>query len=203
MSANTPVKEHMTSPIKLLADRGLVRLWKENVVGEIDSIPLVSLSDSHHDFIRIIKRSIELIRHFDRRRYERVIRYTDWLVDDALYGGAYTSEYKQRTKSIQIDFEYDNSKGGMYVHAAYYAGTIVYLATHGKMHALGIRSKASNRLRKARICQAEMNRFLERMLEIFPELPSSMIQPINPDDYRKLGILNRSWKLIARMIGKK
>ena len=172
------------------------------MVGEVFSIPLVSLSDSHHDFVRIITRSLQLIRHFDPRRYERVVKYTQWLVDDALYGGAYTSEYNERTKSIQIDFEYDDSKGGMYLHAAHYAGSIVYLATHGRIHARGIRSNSSSRLRKARICQAEKNRFLERILEIFPELPSSMIRPIDPDDYRRLGFFKRCWKLIARNLRK-
>lgn len=192
----------MTSPIRLLADRSRLWLWNENVIGEVDSIPLVSICEPHDDFVRIITKSIELIRHYDHRRYKRVIKYVSWLVNDGLHGGAYTSEYQYRTRSIQLDFDYDRSKGGMMLHAAYYAGLIVSLATHGKIHAQKIDTNHRNRLRKAKICQAEKNRFLERLLDIFPELPSNMIRLVDPDVFRNLGFFKRNWRMIIRCVRK-
>ena len=88
------------------------------------------------------------------------------------------------------------------LHAAYYAGVIVSLATHGRIHARKIETNHRNRLRKAKICQAEKNRFLERILDVFPELPSNMIRPVDPDAYRDPGFFKRNWRMVIRYVRK-
>lgn len=200
--ADACFQAEMTSPIKLLADRGLIWHWKQHVVGHVDSIQLVSSFEPHDEFVRIVTRSLDMIRHDDQRRYKRVIKHIDWLVNDANPNGSFSGVYRHRTKSAHLDFEYDDSKGGMTMHAAYYAGTMVYLATHGRIHTRGIRTNSKNRFRKHQICRDEENRFLERMLEIFPELPSTMIRPVRSNDFRPSGYFQGAFKGSIRSLKK-
>ena len=191
----------MTSPIKLLADQGLIWLYKKSVVGHFDSIPLISIGENHDDFLRIAKRSLELIRDYDSRRYHRVTVQTNWLVNCSVAAGAFCGLYRHRIKATEIDVEYLSSVGDLLFHAAIFAGVIVHEATHGVIRDRGIDTKPANRIQVERICRTEQNRFLKRLLVEFPELPDAIVQPFDPAnwaDHWRTGSFKRAFRELTR-----
>jgi hypothetical protein len=175
----------MTSPIHKLTDLAIVWLYKKSIVGSFHGISLVSLNEGVGDYVRVITRSLELIRERDPRRFARVQAQTRWLVDRPHPCGAGSGAYQHRIKATNIDFEYRPEFGDELFHAAYFARVIVHEATHGVIRDRGISTTPENRIQVERICRAEENRFIVSLMLSFPHLPDRLIQPFDPEDWRE------------------
>jgi hypothetical protein len=185
-----------------LSDIGFVWLYKRNVVGHFERIPLVSMVENSTPYVRVSTYALKLIRDHDPKRFRRVVDQTRWLVDAALSGGAYCGSYQHRIKATQIDFKLDPSVGDELFHAAYFAGVIVHEATHGMIRDKGISTKPENRIQVERICCAEENRFLELLRRSIPDLPGKLIRPFNPSNWQESwnsGRLRKAVKELARI----
>ena len=178
----------MTSPVHKLTDLAFVWLYKKNMVGSFDGIPLVSLNEGFADFVSVISRALELIRDHDPRRFYRVKKQTHWLVDRPHPSGFGSGAYQHRIKATNVDFEFRPSVGDELFHAAYFAGIIVHEATHGVIRDRCISTTPENRIQVERICRAEENRFLGSVMCSFPHLPAKLIRPFDPEDW------NASWE---------
>ena len=173
----------MWNPIRHFSNLGLKWLLRSSAIGSFQEISLASISDDHSDFLGVIQQSLELIQNHDPRRFRRVELYTRWITNTSLSGGAYSGEYWHRIKATMLDFEFDREVGDALFHAAYFAGVIVHEATHGVIRGRGIDTNRGNRIQVERICRAEENRFLGRLLSRLPQLEPSLIRPFDPKDW--------------------
>lgn len=173
----------MSNFLHCFSDMAFIWLFKTSVVGHFDEIPLVSLHTRSADYIRIISTSLELIRDHDPRRFRRVTQQTRWLVDSPLRSGSYSGQYHHRIKATRVDFEFDESVGDDFFHAAHFAGVVVHEATHGEIRDRGIATSPENRIQVERICRAEQNRFIGLLRQSFPDLSEELIRPFDPGDW--------------------
>jgi hypothetical protein len=179
----------MVNPLHRLSDWGFTWLFRKYRIGSFEGIQLSSLRDNTEDFLRVITRSLELIRDHDARRFRRVVKQVASLANTPLAGGAYSATYLHRIKVARIDFELSDTIGDELFHVAYFAGVIVHEATHGVIRDHGIDTTPENRIQVEHLCRAEENRFINRLRNSFPELPESLIRPFDPSDW------NESWNL--------
>lgn len=170
----------MIHPLQYLSHRCFSWIFRKNRIGNFEGIHFSSLNHETEAFLRVVTRSLVLIRDHDPRRFTRVKEQVTTLADEPLHTGAMSASYLHYIKAVRIDFALDEKKGDEMYHAAYFAGVIVHEATHGVICDRGISYTPDSRTQIERICCAEQNRFHERLRKSFPELPGSLIHPFDP-----------------------
>ena len=113
-------------------------------------------AESDDRFLRRTKQALDLLAAADYRRYHRVARYTQYILNTELDCSA-----KYCPGGVcRIDFDRypfaRNPTGALYRYAA----TLIHEATHGVLAAKGFRRGSRNWVQIERICRAEQNRFL-------------------------------------------
>ncbi|RYD21239.1 MAG: hypothetical protein EOP88_12120 [Verrucomicrobiaceae bacterium] len=177
-------------PLQYLSHKAFNWIFRNNRIGNFEGIHLSSLNHETEAFLRVITRSLALIRDHDPRRFKRVKEQVTTLADEPLHTGALSASYLHYIKAVRIDFALEEKRGDEMYHAAYFAGVIVHEATHGHISHRGIGYTADNRRQVERICCAEQNRFLERLRKSFPELPGSLIHPYDPSAWEVSWTIN-------------
>jgi hypothetical protein len=170
--------------LQAISDQGILFVLRRNVAAEVHGIRLVSFG--RPEFIRTITQALELVRHYDPRRFGRIQRHIRWVFDHEHWGGAGCASYLPNIKACRIDFEFLPLLGDALSQAAGYAGLIVHEATHAVLEARRITTTAHNRERVERLCYSEQNRLLVRLkahhagLCLFPA-------QYRPDSYGNVG----------------
>ncbi len=170
-------------PLGFVANRAMIWMCHKHVVEYFDSIPIVSISENQDDCRMIVTKALELIRDHDPQRYERVKKHARFIVNSAHPGGVGCGAYRRRTQIVELDVEYNESVGDLLFHAAHFAAVIVHEVTHGVICKKGIISNRDNRVQVERICVAEQNRFLRKLLKQYPELPEDIVRTFDPNNW--------------------
>jgi hypothetical protein len=112
------------------------------------------------EFLQRTREALELVEHFDARRFRRIQREIRFIVHTELPSGA---NYRRVGRFCCVDFaRYDFAKDrDWYLRG--YAATLVHEATHGAMYSRYIGYTGYRRLRIERLCRAEELRFLRRL----------------------------------------
>lgn len=187
----------MVNPLHRLSDRGYIWLFKKIHTGDFEGFQFSSMHDEKDTFIRVIRKSLCLVREHDPRRFRRVTEQVRILADVGLQAGPRSASYLHRIKVVQVDFEMNESKGDEMYHAAYYAGVIIHEATHGFIEDRGFKYTPKYRKQIERICCAEQNRFLVRLRRSFPGLPESMIRAFDPSAWNETWSSSRLKRVLA------
>lgn len=167
------------------ADRCLGHLYGGSVIASIEGIPIVSLRSDHTDFLRVITLSFDLLRDYDPKRLRRIVLAAEWVVDRSIPMGARAGLFQQRLASIEMDFEFSDEFGDDLRHAAYYAALMVHEATHGMLRGRGFEYTEVTRMQTERICVAEENRFLTRLVAVSEDLADSLKIEFDPNDWEE------------------
>lgn len=158
-------------------------MMKRHVVAESHGIKLVSISN-HPQFVPVISLAIDLICECDPRRMTRVQAQVLWIFDHAHWGGAGCGSYLPRIKACRLDFEplpeYSEA-----MLAADYACLIIHEATHGVLHTRRIEADGESIERVERLCYAEQNRFLRRLVSVHPQFAAVPFASYDPAFYSK------------------
>jgi hypothetical protein len=168
----------MMNPLQYLSHKGFDWIFREKRIGNFEGIHFSSLNHETEAFLRVITRSLSLIRDHDPRRFRRVKEQVTTLADEPLHTGAGAAGYLHYIKAVRLDFELDEKKGDEMYHSAYFAGVIVHEATHGVIRDRSIGYTPDNREQVERICCAEENRFSRASAGIVsrtPELPDTSL----------------------------
>ncbi|MCB1088194.1 MAG: hypothetical protein KDM63_14175 [Verrucomicrobiae bacterium] len=159
------------------------------MIAVIDGIQIASIRKDHADFLRVIRRSFDLLREHDPKRLKRICSTANWIVNCSLDSGAMSGQYRGQDPSILIDFEMLEEFGDELVHAGYVAALLVHESTHGILWKRGIRYDEDTRVQSERICMAEQNRFLARLNVVRDGLGISLQEEFQPERW------NESWTM--------
>jgi tetratricopeptide (TPR) repeat protein len=139
---------------------GLQRwLLKSSCVDHIDGIAICDLSTSQglqDDFLDLTRQAMALIKSLDARRYSRICRHFDYIVNtDLVLGGS----FNQRLKICNVDFKKYVASAHPQGNIRAYARLLVHEATHGLIFEKGIPYDKETRERVERLCHREEYRF--------------------------------------------
>jgi hypothetical protein len=127
-------------------------------VGRFHGIILADWRQRSPHFQSTLMGSLQFIFDHDPRRFSRVQRHIDWIVNRGLELGK-CGEYNAEIKTCSIDFQEPEPDDDPIWHVALNAMTVVHEATHGVLRSLGITYTEQNRVRIEEICVTEENRF--------------------------------------------
>lgn len=157
----------LLKPIATLLRRSLLSLQAQHEVARFEGIVI---SDLNQDpgFRETALAALRLIKDLDARRFRRIQRHINWIVNVPLpYGGA---EYSYSTQTCRLDFERSFWKPYAGYEFALCARILVHEATHGVVDSRRISYSAKMRSRIERLCVREEQRFLTRMAFTEPEI---------------------------------
>jgi len=192
------MKAAMRKRRKNLADR--LKLWTLRLMRatRFDGIRIVDLRKGGDSFEHTIAEALRLVREHDPRRYKRITRHIDWIVNElALSGGL---EYEKGTRVCSVEF-YEATGIAQELLAAVYACGLVHEATHGAISSHGIPYDAEKRSRIERLCVKEQNRFVRRLAQADPErYPLELLHiDFDESDWKPAWTMNR-WQKIRRAL---
>jgi hypothetical protein len=130
-----------------------------------DDILILDHRGGAPSFYPTILSALLLIREVDPRRYARVRRHIQYIVNLAVLRGRAGYAFGQ----CSIDFEEPIIRNRPYA-VARWASTIVHEATHGAISARGVRYTRALRGRIERLCTEEQQRFIGAAVRARPEL---------------------------------
>jgi hypothetical protein len=157
----------LATPLKTLLSRYLLRLQRENEVARFDDIILADTQDSAL-FRSAVPSALQLIKNLDSRRFRRLQRYVNWIVNCPLpYGGG---QYHYPTRTCRLDIEKTTKEPDPDYAAAAVASTLIHEATHGALRARAIGYSGALRSRVERCCVREQNRFISRLSGTRPDI---------------------------------
>ncbi len=163
-----------------VANFGLRKILNSSLSSTVDEIHIGNIKESNDGFEEIIVKALDLIRDHDPRRYKRVKREIDWIVNSSVpakFGGM----YKRSVKACLMHFE--NYSEDSRLVSAFYAGIIVHESTHGFIYTKGYEYSEDNRLQIERICFSENNRFYKRIENAHPEYDGLLTRDFVPSDW--------------------
>jgi hypothetical protein len=132
----------------------------------VDGIRIVDVRKRGDSFERTMTEALRLVREHDPRRYQRITRHIDWIVNEFAFSGAL--EYETGTRVCSVEF-YEPESVDHELLAALYACGLVHEATHGAISSHGIPYDTEKRSRIERLCVKEQNRFVTRLAQAEPE----------------------------------
>ncbi len=155
-------------------------LLKLVFIKKVEGINICDYRDKDDGYEEIITSSINLIKSIDPRRYKTVKNEISWIINTN-EPGKYGGRYRRRIKGCLINFE--NYSEDRRLVSAFYAGLIIHEATHGLLYTKGMRYTEENRVQIERICNAEENRFYQKIENIYPEYQGYLVYEFNPQDW--------------------
>jgi hypothetical protein len=152
-----------------LNDRIALFGFRLGEVGCFDGIHLAHVrwrNDSRECFRSTIEGSLRLIRERDPRRYARVKRHVQWIVNRV--ANTLGAEYRWGIRACSLELQ-DLREVSHDVHVAFHACLIIHEATHGALESRGVACDEKNRSRVERLCVVEQNRFAAKLARSDPE----------------------------------
>jgi hypothetical protein len=155
-----------------LAHRGQLWAQESAEVASFEGIRISDLGSGKQSpaFRETIIAALDLVKRLDPRRFQRVRRHIDWIVNTVSTDGG--ARYVSRSRTCEFDLE-DPVCLGAASHefrTGWCASSLVHEATHGLIASKGIPYTAALRGRIEAVCVAEEHRFLNRLAAVNPEL---------------------------------
>ena len=116
--------------------------------------------DSDRHFVPWTFFAIKLVEQYDERRFRRIQRYIDFIVNTECDSPA---NYSSVTRACKVDMRVFPYHERSPWYRILYAGILVHEATHGWIAARGIPYSEQYRLRIERLCHLEERRFLTKI----------------------------------------
>lgn len=177
-----------------------VEQWilRAGIVDEIDGIKICDLGSKQMAYRTTIKRSLNLIKQLDSRRYRVVKKELTWLVNSRIVQQA-SGKYLKRHRAGFINF-ISNSNDEILL-CADYAGLIVNLATHGRLYSKHVGNCKDRRIRIEQVCAAEENRFLLRVEAKYPEYRGTLTYELDKDiNTKEISKWRRTLRILIRIM---
>lgn len=175
------------SLIRKLAVKGELRLLRSSIVGQYSNIQLADVAPNSPWFGKVVVRSLQIIEKHDPRRFSRVTREIDWIVNTRLFAGV-KARYRAINRSCEIDFDepsdgYLEGESEFENYAALYASDIVHEATHGRIRRFVKHRKSFGEMMKEeRLCRIEQKRFLVEIEPFFPTAAHAYTRDLEADE---------------------
>ena len=131
----------------------------------VDSIRIVDVRKRGDSFEHTIAAALQLVREHDPRRYKRITRHINWIVNE--FSHSQGLEYNPRIRVCSVEF-CEPEGVNQELLAAVYACSLVHEATHGVISDREIPYDGEDRRRIERLCVAEQNRFASRLAQADP-----------------------------------
>ena len=158
-------------------------------------------------FSQATRDALEMIQHYDPRRFRVIEREVRLIVNQSLASGA---SYDRSIRQCKIDFArywvdadgsfWDPKAEGYEWYLARYASTLVHEATHGRLDSLHFAYTKDTRLRIERICVSEQRRFLAHLPQDRYDF-EALIPAFDPQKWEvhwRLGWWKRALQLLRR-----
>ncbi len=181
-------------PLGKLLKRVLLSLQKENEVARFEGI---ILSDPSNDalFRETVLAALHLIKELDSRRFRRIQKYVNWIVNVLLpYGGG---EYSYSMRTCRLDFEKSVWEPYGDYATALCARVLIHEATHGVVNAMGIPYSKQLRSRIERLCVREEQRFLLMLAKSQPDVAKAVWDEFDESRWYRRWAASRSRSLLA------
>lgn len=148
-------------------------------VDRFDSIRIVDVRRKGPDFQTTVLASLELLRNTDPRRFSRVRRNLDWIVNTRLsMPGA---EYWHWARACVINFEESWPGRDAEFSIGFHASLLIHEATHACLESRGIRYDKLQRARIEELCVKEQNRWAAKISR--RELGEALYQKFDPSNW--------------------
>lgn len=135
------------------------------LVGTYHGIKLCDIASSNEAqrqlFLNHTIKALELVKRHDARRFQRIRKRLDYVVNFPCLSGA---EYSDSLHVCKVDFSKYTFEDDEDWVALVLACTLVHEATHGAIIAWGITYDKKHRLRVERLCHKEDTRFARRVM---------------------------------------
>jgi tetratricopeptide (TPR) repeat protein len=177
-------------------------LWliKKSCLGNIEGIAVCDNSmvqQNRDNFLNLTRQAMALVQSTDSRRYRRVCRRIEFIVNMELISGG---NFARKLKICRVDYSRLTSADPLW-NLRQYAQLLVHEATHGLLFEKGIPYDKKTRERVERLCRLEEYRFARR---IEPGWADIGVQPFNPEWYemywddkaRRVAEWKRLWEAI-------
>ena len=171
-----------------LAHRTLLCIYECDRIGELDGVRLSCVNERASRFLETVTAAMGLIRDHDRARYARILQFVDWIVEDTGPFGSGGAFYSRGCRAILLDPDFDRYESEA-ILASQVASVIVHEATHGRLFHLGIPYTDETWEQCERICVAEENRFLRRLIAAGVEVPEWLVVDFDPESGGNTGRL--------------
>ncbi len=148
-------------------------------VEEVYSIRIVDVRRRSVDFHTTILASLNLLKDTDSRRFSRVTKNLDWIVNTSLSTPG--AEYWHWAHACAINFEESWPERDVEFSIAFHAALLVHEATHAYLECRGIRYDEDKRLRIEALCVKEQNRWAASLDN--EELGKMLNQKFDPEDW--------------------
>lgn len=156
-----------------------IRLWSAMTVEEFHSIRIVDVRRRSGDFHATILASLELLKNTDSRRFSRVTKNLDWIVNTSL--STLGAEYWHWARACAINFEESWPDRDVEFSIGFHASLLIHEATHAYLEGLGIQYEESNRARIEELCVKEQNRWAANLEN--SDLGESLHQEFDPKNW--------------------
>ena len=179
-----------------------LELWliKKSCLGHIDGIAICDNSmvqENRDNFLNLTRQAMALVQSLDSRRYRRVCRHFEHIVNMELISGG---NFARRFKICRVDYSKFTSADSLR-NLRQYAQLLVHEATHGLLFEKGILYDKERRERVERLCCLEEYRFA---LHFEPGYADIGVQPFNSkwyemywdDKARRAAEWKRLWEAI-------
>ena len=135
-------------------------LYRKYEVARVEGIALIDLRPRAPRFRETITQAIQLLKR-DRRRFERVRRFIERIINDTRPRGG--AAYLRAYEACEMEFVSPRSDYEVKFYAARCACTLVHEATHGYLYSHRIPYTKQYRRRVERLCVQEELRFAQRI----------------------------------------
>ena len=137
-----------------------LELWliKKSCLGHIDGIAICDMSmvqQNRENFLNLTRQAMALVKSIDSRRYRRVCRHLEFIVNMELISGG---NYARRLKICRVDYSRFTSADSLW-NVRQYAQLLIHEATHGLLDEMGIQYEKARRERVEKLCRLEEYRF--------------------------------------------
>jgi tetratricopeptide (TPR) repeat protein len=137
-----------------------LELWliKKSCLGHIDGIAICDNSmvqQNCDNFLNLTRQAMALVQSLDSRRYRRVCRHFEYIVNMELISGG---NFARRLKICHVDYSKFTTADSLW-NLRQYAQLLVHEATHGLLFEKGILYDKEKRERVERLCRLEEYRF--------------------------------------------
>lgn len=156
-------------------------LLRKSCMGHIDGVAICDIrivQDSPDRFLKTTRTAMALIKEIDPRRYRRICRQFDYIVNRELVEAG---NFEQELKICNIDDSKFLQLSDPTRQIRSYAIILIHEATHGVIARKGILYDKDRQLRIERLCHMEGYRFARRFE---PGFADAFAGPFNPDIWK-------------------
>jgi hypothetical protein len=154
---------------------------KKSCLDRVDGVAIcnMSIEQDHQDgFLNLTRDAMALIKSLDPRRYRRVCRQFDYVVNVPLISGG---DYEHKGKICNVDYAKFLAVPHPPWRTRSYACLLIHEATHGVLAEKGILYDNKNWQRIERLCHLEEYRFA---LHFEPGFADDFIGPFDPERWK-------------------